>query len=458
MNALRPILTVLLACGPLHAAKAGNAPAGERPLERPALAAADTGAAPARVTRVDTLRFRPSLHFFDSTGHEPQLPEQELPVQAAEATWLRAPMGDHLLDPPDPWSAEEPMRTQKSVLTFDYNRVDPFRPGFHYQAQRPLTMYPRLGARIEYATGRQRTLYGIRMEQPLLPTARFVFGFGLVRRTEHADLEQVDDAENSLALLLARTDYRDYFEREGAGAYVSWRVPDFSTVSLHIRGDEYRSLPAYLGTRSWFHRSRPLRPNPAVDDGRTRSVVLRLERMARRSAATRAGFYHWVELERAGGDLGGDFDFLRLLADVRSVVRLSPATTLSLRGVAGSCADGALPAQKRFPVGGVDGLRAHAFRAYAGDQVVLAQAEYTVGLWALRGEGFEAGLHAIAFVDAGSAWSSPDARWDLARQHVATDVGFGLASGDDGARVYVARNLNDRGAGYVWSLRLQRPF
>jgi hypothetical protein len=33
-------------------------------------------------------------------------------------------------------------------------------------------------------------------------------------------------------MLLARTDHRDYFEREGGGVYLSWRVPDFSTVSL----------------------------------------------------------------------------------------------------------------------------------------------------------------------------------------------------------------------------------
>jgi hypothetical protein len=90
--------------------------------------------------------------------------------------------------------------------------------------------------------------------------------------------------------------------------------------------------------------------------------------------------------------------------------------------------------------------------------VALAQAEYTLGLWALRGEGFEAGLHAIAFVDAGTAWANPAGRWDLARQHVDTDVGLGLATDDDGMRLYVARNLNDRDADFVWMLRLQRPF
>ncbi len=401
---------------------------------------------------------RAQIPFFVSTGHEPRV---NTPVQVeseSEAEWLRAPMGEHLLDHPDPWNAHHPARSQKVQLVVDYNRVDLLRFGGHYQAQRPLTMYPRIGARFEYATGRKQTLYGVQLEQPLLPTARFVFGVSAVRRTDHSALQQVDDVENSLALLLARTDYRDYYEREGVGAYVSWRVPDFSTVSLHVRGDEYRSLGLNDHVVSWFNRSRPLRENPVIDDGRARSVLFRLERLARRSSSTRAGLYHGIELERAGGELGGDFDYLRLLGDVRSVLRLSPATTLSLRGVAGTNTDGALPRQKRFGVGGVDGLRGHAMNAFTGSHVALAQAEYTVGLWALRGTGFEAGLHAIAFVDVGSAWENAANRWDVSNQRFATDVGLGLASSEDDVRVYVARDVTDSSSDFVWSLRLRRPF
>jgi hypothetical protein len=285
-----------------------------------------------------------------------------------------------------------------------------------------------------------------------------VFGVSMVRRTAHLEVQQVDDVENSLALLLSRTDYRDYFEREGGGVYVSWRVPDFSTVSLHARRDEYRSLGVNDDVRSWFRLDRPLRPNPAIDDGETHSVVLRLERLAQRTNASRAGMYHWIEFESAGGSMGGDFSYSRVLADLRSVVRLAPAATLSLRAVAGTCTDGTLPHQKYFGVGGVDGLRAHELNAFTGNQMAMGQAEYTLGLWALRGEGFEAGLHAIAFVDVGTAWQNRADSWDLQRQRFATDGGFGLATSDDDLRIYVARNLSDPDSELTWSLRLRRPF
>ena len=49
--------------------------------------------------------FRVPYPFFDSTGHEPRI-TATIPLESeSEAEWLRAPMGDHLLDHPEPWSA-----------------------------------------------------------------------------------------------------------------------------------------------------------------------------------------------------------------------------------------------------------------------------------------------------------------------------------------------------------------
>jgi len=230
-------------------------------------------------------------------------------------------------------------------------------------------MLPRLGGLLAYASGRGRTLYGVQLEQPLLPTARFVLGMDASRRTDHGDLQQIDDTENSLLLLAVREDWRDYFEREGAGVYLSWRVPDFSTVSVHLRNDDYRSLASSGHVTSLWRTGRALRSNPAIDDGTAHRAIVRLERIAKHTRRGRSGIYHWIEFEGAGGALGGDFDYSRALADVRSVVRLSPATTLTLRGVGGSALHGALPAQRQFVLGGVDGLRAHAFGSYHGDRV-----------------------------------------------------------------------------------------
>jgi hypothetical protein len=374
-----------------------------------------------------------------------------------EDSWLRPPFGDHLITDVDEWRSHG-NGWRGTSFRVDYNRVDRLRLGVGYQIQSEQPMLPRVGARIEYPFDRDVVLYGIQFEQPLLRPGRLALGVSMVRVTDHSDLQQVEDLENSLALLLARQDYRDYFEREGYGAYLSWRVPDFSTVSAHIRNDDYRSLPLIPGTRSWFYRDRELRDNPAIADGQAHTLILRLERLAHRTHRTRAGFYHWVDVERAGHGLGGDFEYTRLLGDFRSVIRLSPATSLSVRFVGGHTFDGTLTPQKVFAVGGVDGLRAHPFGTYRGDEMLLSQAEYTVGLWRIRSRIAEGGLHAIAFVDVGRAWSDPDHHWDVGSQRIETDGGFGLSTSEDNLRVYFAKNLREPDSDFVVSVRLQRPF
>lgn len=418
------------------------------------LVAALAPAAPGRAADAaapDTLRFAPAPHDHEEVAGEPRN------YFGHGEPWLRTPFGDRLLTDPDQWRSEGHRRGRVSG-TLDYNRVDPLRIGLGYEAQFPGTLVPRLGARIEYAAGRDRTLYGVQIEQPLVRSGRYAIGASMVRVTAHNDLQQVEDLENSLALLLARTDHRDYFEREGQGAYVAWRVPDFSNVSVHLRRDDYRSIPAQSGTISWFYRDRELRPNPAIDPGRARALALRLERIAHRTHLTHAGLYHGIELEWAGGRMGGDFDYTRALADVRGVLRVSPAATLVLRAVAGHASSGALPFQKQFVTGGVDGLRAHATSQYRGDQMLLGQAEAVVGLWHLRSRGLEGGLHAIAFLDAGRAWFDPGHAWDIGRQHFAADGGVGLSTSEDNLRIYFAKNLQDPGSDVVISVRLQRPF
>jgi hypothetical protein len=376
----------------------------------------------------------------------------EPPVFGASG-WRRMPFGERLLTDPRTW--DRPAHGARLEPVLDYNRVDPLRLGLAWEAQAPGTMFPRLGARMEYATGRRRWLYGAQFEQPLAPHGALAVGVSMVRRTDHNVLQQVEDVENTLALLFARQDWRDYFEREGFGAYAAVRVRDLSTVSLHVRNDTFRSLSLRSGTRSWFLRDHPLRDNPAVDEGDIHAVILRMERLAHRTERGRPGVTHWLELERAGGTLGGFARYTRLLGDVRSVLRLTPATTLAVRAVAGHTADGALPRQKEFVAGGVDGLRAHAFDTYRGDQLLLAQAEYDAGLWRLRTSGFEGGLHALAFVDAGHAWRG---RFAPGAQHFAADGGFGVGTSEDNLRVYFARNLQRPRAAFIVSARLQRPF
>jgi hypothetical protein len=90
--------------------------------------------------------------------------------------------------------------------------------------------------------------------------------------------------------------------------------------------------------------------------------------------------------------------------------------------------------------------------------MALAQAEYTIGLWQLRSKGFEGGLHAIVFADAGTAWNNPDRAWDVGAQHFKVDGGVGLSTSEDDVRLTFARNLQEPDSDFTVGLRLNRPF
>src|SRR5262249_16918033 len=74
----------------------------------------------------DTLTFRPSLQYeyWDSVGAEPLSVAPVRIDYETETSWLKAPMGDELLDHPDPWMSTHHGRSQNLNVTLDYNRSD----------------------------------------------------------------------------------------------------------------------------------------------------------------------------------------------------------------------------------------------------------------------------------------------------------------------------------------------
>ena len=399
------------------------------------------------------LRFTP---FESDTAGDSDEPAAEVWHQDNGAGWPRAPYGEGLLTGSEPWHTTE--RHQDFDLLADYNRVDALRLGFRWRLRGDQPLMPRLAVRLEQAFGRERTNYGAEFEQPIQRSGHFAFGGFLLRRTDRNDLQQIADLDNSLSMLFSHYDFRDYFEREGAGAYVAWRVPDFSNISLHVQNNRYRSLHAFQDLWSISHGNRPLAPNPAIDEGEGHSLLLRLERAVPGAHGGRPSFCHWIEIDRAAHGMGGDFSYVRAIADVRGVIRLSPATSLALRGVAGHTPNGTLPLQKQFTLGGPDGLRAHPLDSFRGSRAALGQAEYDVNLWSVRGGGMGGGLHALAFADAGTAWNGNGSSYDLGGQKLAVDGGVGLALSDNSLNVCFARDLQDFDKEFVIQVRLERPF
>jgi len=126
-----------------------------------------------------------------------------------------------------------------------------------------------------------------------------------------------------------------------------------------------------------------------------------------------SGWYHSFSLEKAGGFLGGDYDFTKYnltlrayistkfiedVVDIGSVKKITSNLSkgvLALRAM-GGIADTDLPSFAEYQVGGMNSLRGYSLGEFSGDKSLVFNVEYRFPL----AENFQA----VLFADWGQAW------------------------------------------------------
>jgi len=335
-------------------------------------------------------------------------------------------------------------------LRGDYQRVDGLVLGLDQDFQSRGEHGPRIRLAEAYAFHRQRWLYEAGFEHPLLPRGFLLFGAGIFRRTSpfHGfDDRIVGEAENALAALLVKEDYRDYFEEEGGSVYLRQQVGPGNTLEAGYLQSSHDPIANH--TRSSLTRwGEDFRPNPAAEPGELHAFTLRFERDTRFSKRLWGSTqWHRIEWERAGGGTGGDFEYSRLLADLRHYLKLSPGQMIAGRVLYATNLSGRLPLQKELALGGISTLRGHNYKEFVGDQALLANLEYRFDI--------SRDFNLLTFVDVG-ATARGERRID--DQRFALDGGFGAGTRNERAVVTVARDLHRTDAPFKLSFRLGSAF
>lgn len=255
----------------------------------------------------------------------------------------------------------------------------------------------------------------------------------------------------------------EYFRRRGDEAYVFLRPTPRAHLGASFRSDTHGSLPVVADDSILFFTRRP-RPNPEAGEGRMRSLLF-TARWAHREPL----FPSWEDeresflvrtpygtpfehpqgarleatYEVAADGLGSDFSFQRLTGQARASRPVGSRHTLTGRLITG-LTRGAPPPQRRFALGGLGTLRGYALKEFAGEQAVLATAE-----WMIATRPRLPSL--VLFYDGGAAWTKgvDGAGWKsdagaglewriLGRGWVRLDlaVPFQPRPGADRARVY----------------------
>ncbi len=310
-----------------------------------------------------------------------------------------------------------------------------------------------------YATSAETLRYALGVSRPFGPDRLLTVGYERHDLTDTDDLYRSFDLSGAPGTAIYFEAFANYFRRRGDEAYLFLRPWSWAQVGVSFRSDRYESLSVSTGSTD---------PNDPIAAGEMRSLVAtlrldpggvlrdrademssHLQRSLHGTRETPQPVRLEVSLEASGPHvLGGDFDFKRLLADVRGHAALGPRAAVDARGLLG-LSGGTLPPQKRFVLGGVGTLRGYPDRSFAGDRFgqLTAELRLDTGRWLPR---------LIAFYDGGEAWN--DGRGEGWK----SSAGFGAqwpAAAPLFVRVDIARPLGDSSRSAFRSLvRLQIPF
>ncbi len=364
---------------------------------------------------------------------------------------------------------------------FRYNRVEGVYIGVSNPHEVKWESQPILNGTfsVGYGFASHRWRYSLGLYIPLyFENQVFELGGEGYSFTDSKDQWIVGRDENTFTSIIAREDFMDYFGREGFTVTASWytRSDDGLGTRFHVgyRHDTYNSLPK---NTEWsvFGGDKIFRPNPEINDANIISffisagltTVLEIDDQLE-------GWSLSGSVELAGGPVKGDFDYNQFILDIRRYQPLGRVANFNIRGYAGF-ADGTVPLQKTFQIGGVSTLPGFRYKAFEGTSVLLINAEIVANnRLSSRTSGWVKKLvslfNPILFFDAGAV-DQPERIVSRSYRNGALstengssfgswyyDAGFAIGDSDGDWRIGMAWPLNGTETGARFLLRLTRPF
>lgn len=364
----------------------------------------------------------------------------------------------------DDWSMQYEERIFENIR---YNRVEGLFLGWGFGGDR----YGRSGIRFFGDGG-----YGFRSD-----AWRYQLGlsrwWGTENRTEIGiqayDLTDTGDRwlmptlENSLAAFFIREDFHDFYRRYGASVFAYQNVTPHLRLSAEYRGDTYENMDqkahwSLFGGDKVFRMNPPILESNAVEQeaDEMRSIIAGFTVDTRNdSESPTRGWFIRGEYEYAGRGLEGDFEFDRVMADIRRYQRIIRGEYIDARIRVGSVDQKSkfMPSNKLFDLGGIGTLRGYRFKEYPDmTKLVLGNLEYRI-----RGDKF--GHFDSWLFDEFTLSFFTDAGWvgnsfnDLDFGEFKSDVGIGLSDDDQDWRIDFAKRL-DRKESITVTFRINRTF
>jgi hypothetical protein len=304
---------------------------------------------------------------------------------------------------------------------FSRVRGHEFALGLGWRASRQ-TRYPDISSTTWIPTTDNNHGYldfSTRIDQPISLDRSLSVVIEGYKITDTNDDWNVPRSNNSLDAFFVGDDFYNYYLKRGFTISLRRAWQRRLVLGLSFGQDTYYNL-AGNNPFSLFGGT-PFRNNPDIDEGKIHGVTASL-RLDTRQTSGQSGWYADMQVESALGALGSDFEYTRYDLTIRRYNSWRGHGLDFRLKLAGS--DDPLPLQKSYVLGSYSGLRGFGHFEYAGDRILVFNADYRIPLKTFRQEAMlKWNLDLQTFFDTGTAFfSKSSGRNGIAHPAIATRI------------------------------------
>ena len=279
-------------------------------------------------------------------------------------------------------------------VMLNYNRVDGLLLGGKFGFEHKDSLIPAVNAGIGYAFESKRMRYFFEAEQYIWKQFLLRIGGRFYRKLSSEDDWLLGNSENTAFALIAREDFKDYYESEGAGGWI--KMSPAKEFLLKISYDNYDTRWFKSQEKLWslFGGSKLFRENfSSVEPTFRAAGLLELDSIHNGAVSVEfsyddrlkdednilSGWKFLGNLEWSSDGLSSDFDYRKYTFQVIRYQKVNRISSVRLRAVYGN-SDGYLPMYKRYFIGGLGTLPGYNHKEMIGSRFWMLNSEYRVGL------------------------------------------------------------------------------
>lgn len=287
-------------------------------------------------------------------------------------------------------------RRRQNELAFDgsayYNRVDGLAILNKVSYSDADSLLPYVWAQAGYAFESSRWRFDLGLEQVILHKPMLAAGGAFFRKLASEDDWLLSERENTVFSVVACEDFKDYYEAEGASAWLKFQPIENMTFKGGYTYEETRWFDAQPNLWRIFGGDKKFRDNfSSVDPALREAGQLAIDSNDNAYIHAQLDFDNrdeddpldhsaWAatgKLEWSSPDISSDYDYSRFTLNLRRYQKLNRRIMLVVRGIFGG-SSGDLPMHKMFYLGGLGTLHGYRHKEFMGQKFWMANTEYRI--------------------------------------------------------------------------------